>query len=60
MDRLTQLARGRGWLIGLLGFLGFSFAVFLVGWLLGVYGYDPADEGGIEMRYRPPTGERRF
>lgn len=60
MDRLRQLANGIGLLKGLLGFLAFSAIVFLLGWTLGVFDYNPADEGGTKVIYQPPTGERRY
>lgn len=60
MDRLREIANGIGVLKGLLGFLIFAVFVFSIGWLLGVFDYNPSDEGGVKTIYQPPTGERRY
>lgn len=60
MDSLQKLANGLGVWRGLLAFLVFSVTVVTVGWLLGVFDYNPADDGGVRLIYQPPTGERRY
>ena len=60
MDRIREIANCIGLLKGLALFCAFSVAVFLLGLLLGVFDYNPTDEGEIRTIYVPPTGERRF
>lgn len=60
MDRLREIANGIGLLKGLALFCAFSAGVFLIGFLLGVFDHNPADEGEVRTIYVPPTGERRF
>jgi len=60
VDRLRELANGIGVPKGLLAFLAASAIVVLIGWMLGVFDYNPTDEGGAKVIYQPPTGERRY
>lgn len=60
MDRLREIANGIGLLRGFVLFCVFSAIVFLIGLLLGVFAYNPTDEGEVRTIYMPPTGERRF
>ena len=45
---------------GIIGFIVFSIAVFLIGLALGIYEYDPADDGYIGQTYNAPIGDRRY
>lgn len=60
MDRLREIANGIGLWRGLALFCVFSAIVFLIGLLLGVFDYNPTDEGEIRTIYVAPIGERRF
>ncbi|MCB1719047.1 MAG: hypothetical protein KDK05_28250 [Candidatus Competibacteraceae bacterium] len=44
----------------LAGFLAFSAVIALIGFMLGVFDYDVAEDGQIIMEYQSPSGERRF
>ena len=44
----------------LLGFVGFSIAIILLGWMLGVYDHDVREEGWTEVIHHSPSEEPRF